>query len=177
MEQSEFRAVCRRTPRCIGLRELGPCAMMAIATFDQFGNFDAAPAAGCRACLFCYNFAMRFWKFLVLLVAASMWAQTGKPQSATSRTLNDLLAAEWEYSMQQSPELASSLGDRRWNDRWTDLSLEAINQRHQHAEEVLVRLKKINRADLSPADQLNSDLFEKNREEGLERHKFHCYRV
>jgi hypothetical protein len=35
-----------------------------------------------------------------------------------------LLEAEWNYTMEQAPAWASSLGHRRWNDRWEGLSLE-----------------------------------------------------
>ena len=77
-----------------------------------------------------------------------------------TKALHAFLAAEWEYTMEQSPDWASQLGDRRWNDRWPDISLGAIEARHAHNVDALARLKKINRAKLPPADQLNYDLFE-----------------
>src|SRR4051812_45494282 len=44
------------------------------------------------------------------------------PAAATA-ALHNLFDAEWEYSMQQNPTFASFLGDRRFNDKWDDVSL------------------------------------------------------
>ncbi len=95
--------------------------------------------------------------------------------AATTKTLHDLFAQEWEYDLQQSPTRASSLGDRRWNDRWGDRSLAAIKSRHEHDLDVLQRLAKIDRAKLSAADQLNYDLFKKEYETDIEEYKYRWY--
>src|ERR1044072_4959671 len=72
-----------------------------------------------------------------------------------ARELHALLDAEWDYRMQESPIEASQLGDRRWNDRWPDMTIERARKRQEHYVEVLARLSRINRATLSPQDQLN----------------------
>ena len=77
--------------------------------------------------------------------------------------------------MEQNPTWASSLGDRRWNDRWENASLEAIAKREQHTREALETLKKIERANLSPADQLNYDLFKKDAETDIAGFKFRMH--
>ena len=91
------------------------------------------------------------------------------------KTLNDFFEAEWNYEMEQSPVRASFMGDRRWNDRWGDQSLEAIHKREEHTKEALVRFQKIDRAQLSPADQVNYDLFKKDLEMDIEGAKFRSY--
>jgi uncharacterized protein (DUF885 family) len=93
----------------------------------------------------------------------------------TGKTLNEFFEAEWNYEMEQSPARASSMGDRRWNDHWGDQSLEAIRKREEHEKDALVRLKKFDRAQLSPADQLNYDLFQKDLESDIAGAKFHSY--
>ncbi|HEY6968069.1 MAG TPA: DUF885 domain-containing protein [Candidatus Angelobacter sp.] len=118
---------------------------------------------------------MRLLTFILLVFAVSFFGQTGPGQTQISKTLHDLFAAEWDYDMQQHPERASELGDRRWNDRWTDESLEAHERRHQHDQDVLTRLAKIDRAALSPADQLNYDLFKKQYSDRVEGYKFHWF--
>src|SRR5216110_967856 len=79
--------------------------------------------------------------------------------AAVTKRLQDLLASEWEYGLRESPTFASHLGDKRYNDRWPDMSLAAINRRHEHRKETLVALAKIEKEKLSPADQLNYQLF------------------
>jgi len=113
---------------------------------------------------------MRFLTFLLFFVALSMFGQTDQ-----AKALHELFTTEWDYEMQQHPEEASNLGDRRWNDRWTDESLDAHAKRYQHNQEVLVRLKKIDRNALSPAEQLNYDLFQKRYEDRVEGYKFHWF--
>jgi uncharacterized protein (DUF885 family) len=123
----------------------------------------------------CYNFGMRFFSYLVFLSAVYVLGQTGRTQNPASKDLQDLFKAEWDYDMQEQPEEASSLGDRRWNDRWTDESLEAHARRHQHNQDVLARLAKIDRGALGPADQLNYELFKKRYEDRVEGYKFHWF--
>jgi len=117
---------------------------------------------------------MRSWPFVLVsfALATASWAQQPAP---AAKALHDLFAAEWEYDMQQSPERASELGDRRWNDRWSDDSLDAYTRRNQHDQDVLARLNKIERGSLSPADQLNYDLFKKGFQDSLEGYKFHGF--
>jgi uncharacterized protein (DUF885 family) len=96
-------------------------------------------------------------------------------ETETGKGLHAFFEAEWEYEMEQSPVRASFLGDRRWNDRWGDQSLEAIRKREAHTTEALARLKKFDRAKLSATDQLNYDLFQKDLETDIEASKFRTY--
>jgi uncharacterized protein (DUF885 family) len=99
------------------------------------------------------------------------------PQNADARALHALFDAEWDYRMQESPEYASELGDRRWNDRWSDESIEAYARRHEHDKAVLAKLSNIHRARLSEADQLNYDLFQKSYQQAIEGYKFHQFLI
>jgi uncharacterized protein (DUF885 family) len=111
--------------------------------------------------------------FLLLISAARLPAQT--PDA--THTLHALFDREWDYQMQQHPTWASSLGDRRWNDRWGDDSLAAIEARYQHTLAVLEEIKRIDRARLTPPDQINYDLFKRQHEVSAEGHRFHWYLV
>lgn len=91
------------------------------------------------------------------------------------KTLADFLAAEWQYTMEQSPVWASGLGDHRFDDRWEDQSLPAVDARHAHDQEALERLHAIDRAALSPADQINYDLYERNLKTSLEEYPLRFY--
>lgn len=92
-----------------------------------------------------------------------------------AQKLRALFDAEWEHTMETSPTWASQLGDRRWNDRWPDLSLETIEREHARDEEVVGRIKTIRRDALSAADQLNYDMFRLNYEHALEGFRFGGY--
>jgi len=125
-----------------------------------------------------FPFSTRVTALIVLLLSISLQlnARDSSANQAT-KALQGLFDTEWDYTMEQNPTWASQLGDRRWNDRWEDASLAAIEQRHEHAGDVLGRLKKIDRRMLSPKDQLNYDLFQKQFEIAVEEHPYHWYLV
>jgi uncharacterized protein (DUF885 family) len=79
-----------------------------------------------------------------------------------------LLEAEWNYTMEDSPTYASTLGDRRWNDRWGDSSPKAMDRRAQHGRELLAKLAQIDPAKLGPQDQVSYRLFKYEAELNLE---------
>lgn len=91
---------------------------------------------------------------------------------AEMKKLYALFDAERNYQLEQSPENALFLGDRRWNDKWTDLSIPAIEQRNKYRVDVLDKLKKTDRAKLSAADHLNYDLFKKEYEAAVEEFRY-----
>ena len=110
------------------------------------------------------------------LVPPTVQAQS-KQANEAGQKLHALFAAEWDYLMEQNPTWASTLGDRRWNDRWPDVSLDAIGKRHKHARETLAGLQAIDRNQLSPADGLNYDLFKREYETDVEEYKYRWYLV
>lgn len=117
---------------------------------------------------------MRVWPFVLLLVLAGRGMALQK-KASSSRALHDLFAAAWDYDMEQRPDEASELGDRRWNDRWTDLSPEANAGRNSHNQDILAKLARIDRNGLTKTDQLNYDLFQKRYADRVEQFKYHWY--
>jgi uncharacterized protein (DUF885 family) len=65
-----------------------------------------------------------------LILRAAMFAfgiSAGADDLETRRQgFQKLLAEQWEYRLSHHPEFASILGDRRWNDKLSDLSIAAI---------------------------------------------------
>src|SRR6478735_41344 len=95
-------------------------------------------------------------------IALLIWGAVGRAEDAVvTKQFKDLLAAEWEYGLRESPTFASHLGDRRYNDRWPDVSLEAIDRRHEHRKQTFVQLGQIDETLLSAADRLNYRLYRK----------------
>jgi uncharacterized protein (DUF885 family) len=99
------------------------------------------------------------------------------PLNEATRALYDLFASEWDYQMEQYPTWASRLGDRRWNNRWGDESLDAIDRRNRHYIEVLTQLGSIKREDLSPADRLNYDLFMRDYQNEVDGYRFRWHLI
>lgn len=112
----------------------------------------------------------------LVLFCLALSAATALAADAT-KALHDFFAAEWEDSMQRNPTWASQLGDRRWNDRWEDLTPAAIEAEQRHSQDALVRLRKIDRKALSQRDQLNYDLFEHRLTQSIEGHAFRWHLV
>ena len=103
----------------------------------------------------------------VLLVAAPSAAAKKSPSTERDR-LWSVFDQHWEWLLKEHPELATRRGDYRYNDRWTDSSLAAIEAREKYHRELLARMKAFQRARLEPADQLNLDLFIHNLEREIE---------
>jgi uncharacterized protein (DUF885 family) len=108
----------------------------------------------------------------VLLLSCCAFAQA---QPNPTQLLQATFVREWDYEMQRNPVWASLLGDRRFNDRWDDLSLQAIARDHQHDIAVLDQLRKIDRSRLSPHDQLNYDLFRRMYQTWVDEYRFRWY--
>jgi uncharacterized protein (DUF885 family) len=102
-------------------------------------------------CLMHRRYGLGFLFVTLMAVAAS--GQTPSEQ------LTKLFDDEWEYTLREAPTFASHLGDKRYNDRWPDVSLSTMLRRHAHQLEVLLALTKIDEAALSTADKLNFRLF------------------
>ena len=103
---------------------------------------------------------------IVSLTLLTMPTATGTERAAAGQTpaakqLYDLFERSWEAELAADPQSATYLGDTRYNDRWTDLSLAAIEKRVAADRATLESLKAIAREALTPAEQLDYDLFER----------------
>ncbi|MEQ9562058.1 MAG: DUF885 domain-containing protein [Woeseiaceae bacterium] len=86
-----------------------------------------------------------------------------------------LLADAWEWQLQQNPVMASSLGDRRFNNRWGDSSLDAIAAAQDQQREFMSRLLAIDSSALDETDQLNYELFRRDLMTDIEGFQFRSY--
>ncbi len=111
----------------------------------------------------------------LLAGAIVMSAQSPSPREQ----LHALFERTWEWELRQSPTMASTLGDLRWNDQWDDLSLEAHNRRQAHRQSVLAELATIPRGALSAPDQTHYDVFTHQYSTTVEAygHRFHLIRT
>jgi uncharacterized protein (DUF885 family) len=99
---------------------------------------------------------MRIVAFLLL---ATLLVSPAHGEPSDTQRLHELFAERWEAQLRDNPEVATYLGDRRFDDRLTDLSEAAWKRRRAANRETLARIDAIDRAKLSEADRLNYDLF------------------
>jgi uncharacterized protein (DUF885 family) len=86
--------------------------------------------------------------------------------------LHRLLEISWEYTMKESPEFATAIGYPGLNDRWSDISLEAIARRKETDKLDLELIKSIDRTKLPEKDVISCDLYRRNAELSVEGHQF-----
>jgi uncharacterized protein (DUF885 family) len=109
--------------------------------------------------------------FVLIAAVAPVRAQ----QADEGKRLHAFFAEEWERGLREGPEGASLQGDRRYNDRWSDLSLPAIEASARADRDALARIKGFDRAKLTPADQLNYDTYLWLQQNRVARQRFREY--
>jgi uncharacterized protein (DUF885 family) len=97
------------------------------------------------------------------LAQAAVTSQPGPPASVQDRSqqLAALFQQMWEAGLKRSPEFASSLGDRRYNDQLSDLSPAAINLEQQQNHEYLLQLEQIDTTGLTAQEKLSAQLMQR----------------
>jgi uncharacterized protein (DUF885 family) len=77
---------------------------------------------------------------------------------ARRKALGDLLHEYWEWYLRQSPERASILGDRRYGDRWDDISPAALADDLSRRRHFLARFQAIDTAGFPEQERLSQRL-------------------
>jgi uncharacterized protein (DUF885 family) len=75
-----------------------------------------------------------------------------------SAALKALFAEMWEEQLRHSPEFASSIGDKRYNDQLSDYSVAAYNDQLARGRDYIVRLAAIDTTGLTDQEILSHDL-------------------
>jgi uncharacterized protein (DUF885 family) len=91
---------------------------------------------------------------------------------ARVKSLHELLKEQWEYTLRTSPEFASIIGDKRYNDRLSDFSQAAIERDLAQNRVFLTKFEAVNTAGFPEQEKLNRDLMVRNLRETLEAAKF-----
>ena len=106
---------------------------------------------------------------VVLLSTQSLTAQD---TNAAAEQLHKLFEDEWDRGLVEDPTYASWLGDRRFNDRWQDLSPEAIDRRINHRREILKRLGEFDVKQLGRTDRISLELFQRKYQNVVDEYPF-----
>jgi len=116
--------------------------------------------------------------FASLLVAVPcaifLMAQAPNENSTAARRarLKAALHDEWEYTLRTNPELATSVGDNRYNDRLSDYSAEAFLAQVDHARQALPVFESIDTTGFPEQERLNRDLMIRGLHQQIEAAQF-----
>ncbi|MGD0229264.1 MAG: DUF885 domain-containing protein [Syntrophorhabdales bacterium] len=79
-------------------------------------------------------------------------------KTGATAELHGLEQDYWEWQLREFPELSTWTGDNRYNDRFTDLSFDAIERRNAEERRMLERARAIDRSGLTGQDQVSCSL-------------------
>jgi uncharacterized protein (DUF885 family) len=118
-------------------------------------------------------------KFALIFCAAFLTVPAALAQELSAEDLDrrrvavrNLLDEQWEYTLRTSPEFASILGDRRYNDQLSDGSEAAVKADLEMSRRLLRRFEAVSTVAFSGQEKLNRDLMIKNLRDALEGAKF-----
>ena len=122
---------------------------------------------------------MRAMLLLLVALIAGTPARANGPDAAEEETrkLHALFDEEWQWSLRNNPEFATSIGDPRYDDQLRDLSAEAIEASKAHRRELLGRIRQVDRARLAGQDVLSFDLFLREAEQAVALQRFPTERM
>jgi uncharacterized protein (DUF885 family) len=150
--------------KCATHLPLGGSAVESITTAVTIAD-NSAEACLLRTSLVIFYFALA----LVFPLFAHAAEQT---LDARRAELNRLLTDEWEYTLRTQPELATQVGDDRYNDRLSDFSDKAIADDLEHTRQALARFEAIDVTGFPEQEKLNQALMVRSLREELDSAQF-----
>jgi uncharacterized protein (DUF885 family) len=93
------------------------------------------------------------------------------------KALDDLIKERWEYGLKTSPEFASYLGDKRYNDQVSDVSEAEVQRELAVTKRDLARIRKIDTSGFSEQERLNKVLMEQDLQHDVEDSWTHGYEM
>jgi uncharacterized protein (DUF885 family) len=115
-------------------------------------------------------------RLALVLLLIPVFAMEGPAQhsdlAARRVELRDALEQEWQYTLRTNPELATGIGDPRYNDRWSDYSAAAQEQQTEHAREEIRVFETIDTTGFPEQEVLNKTLMLRQLREAVEEARF-----
>jgi uncharacterized protein (DUF885 family) len=97
---------------------------------------------------------------------------TGGTLETRRKALDSLLKEQWEYTLRTNPEMASMIGDKRYNDQLSDFSQASIEADIKAGAAFLKRFEAIDSSGFPVQEQLNKDLMVRSLRQDAERARF-----
>ena len=102
------------------------------------------------------------------LVLPAFFALCSATLNASDESLDAVIVNHWDWVLEQYPEYRHEYGDMSGNQSWTDLSIEALEQRNTATAAFRADLNRIDTSTLSPSAQLNQRMLTTTLDEDLE---------
>jgi uncharacterized protein (DUF885 family) len=102
--------------------------------------------------------------------------QNNRPPDPTQQ-LHALSDEEWQYELRTSPEMATGLGDNRYNDRLSDYSAEFHRKDIEESRKFLARFDAVPTHSLSQQDRLSRELMIRNLRQQIEGAQFNSWEM
>ena len=98
--------------------------------------------------------------FAPALLSAQLTSSAAAPTTPEDRTkaLHALFHDYWEENVKRQPEFASTIGDKRYNDKISDYSVSAINDWLAVEQDFLMKLASIDPIALSDQDKISREI-------------------
>ncbi|HEY1896312.1 MAG TPA: DUF885 domain-containing protein [Terracidiphilus sp.] len=96
--------------------------------------------------------------FLLPLPAARPQTAALAPVEDRRKAMNAVFHDSWEDNLEHSPEFASILGDKRWNDKISDRSVKAYNEALAREQAFMLRLAAIDPTGFTDQEKISRDL-------------------
>jgi len=113
--------------------------------------------------------------FAVILLFSSIASADDKPVGSLDQRreeLNALVKEQWEFVMKTSPEFATIIGDKRYNDKMSEVSEKEIYFELNAAKNFLKRFKAIDTTGFPEQERLNKILMVRALEEQVDIARF-----
>lgn len=112
-----------------------------------------------------------------LLALLPLSASPVAAQRSAAEQLTKLLEENWEYRMKEFPTWATRVGDHRYDDRLSSVSLADSRRRNELGRDFLKRLDAIDRDGLPREGQVNYDIFRRELSDSVRDYEFGAYRI
>lgn len=106
-----------------------------------------------------------------------MPAQNSASLSERRAALNKLLDEQWQYNLRESPEFATIVGDYRYNDRWSDISLAHLAQQNEDAKQFLAKFEAIDTTGFPEQEVLNQQLMVRQLKDSVEGYELKTFEM
>ncbi|MCH8299920.1 MAG: DUF885 domain-containing protein [Candidatus Marinimicrobia bacterium] len=113
--------------------------------------------------------------FLTLSCAVKVKMEESKKENPAVAELHQLFDDDWELTLKENPVFATMLGDKRYSDKLSVVSVVHSEELNQMNKDFLSRLESIDRSALPKNEKLNYDIYKRLTEDAVESADFKSY--